>query len=138
MSDPKNTSQIEWRADFETGDPAIDHEHKDMIERINAFLISADTEPEVGLLLDQLGEVYAWISVHFALEEKIMQDQRYIEYDLHKDDHERLLDDLRDIMDEIEKAGTAGNLDKIQQRMSDWFINHFKTLDARLHSALEK
>ncbi len=136
MSDSKSIPMIEWRTDFETGDPAIDHEHKDMINRINDFLITAETEPETNLLLAQLGDIYAWISAHFALEEKIMRNQKYPEYEAHKDDHEKLLDDLREIMEEIENAGAAGDLKTVQSRLSDWFVNHFKTMDARLHSAL--
>jgi len=136
MSDPQRDTKIEWRIEFETGDPSIDHEHREMIGRINEFLISAETEPDIDLTLKQLGDIYAWISAHFALEEKIMRNQNDKEYPPHKDDHEKLLDDLRDIMDEIEKAGTVGDLNQIQHRMSGWFFNHFKTLDARLHSAL--
>lgn len=77
MKDPDTIPQIEWRADFATGDPAIDHEHKEMIERINEFLVAADSNPEIDLMRRQLGEIYAWISAHFALEEKIMRDLRY-------------------------------------------------------------
>ncbi|NQW00116.1 MAG: hemerythrin family protein [Rhodospirillales bacterium] len=138
MNDSRKIPQIEWRAEFETGDAAIDHEHKDMIERINHFLIAADTDPTADDLLAHLGEIHAWISAHFALEEKIMRDQKYDAYEPHKDDHETLLDDLRDIMEEIETEGYAGAGQKLQQRLSDWFINHFKTQDARWHSSQAK
>jgi hemerythrin len=52
-----------------------------------------------------LGEIYARISAHFALEEKDMQARAYPERPAHKADHERLLDDLRDIMDEVHDQG---------------------------------
>ena len=37
--------------------------------------------------------------MHFALEERIMRDSGYSEYEDHKDDHEELLDEIRDLMD---------------------------------------
>lgn len=134
MNDPQKAPQIDWRVEFETGEPAIDHEHKEMIDRINVFLVMANDQPETELVLDHLGEIYAWISAHFALEEKFMREQHYTEFAAHKDDHEKLLDDLRDIMDEVEQSGYVGIEENIKSRMSDWFISHFKTQDALWHS----
>jgi len=51
-------------------------------------------------VMDFLGELYARIAAHFALKEKIMRDNGYDEYHDHKADHERLLDDIRDLMDD--------------------------------------
>ncbi len=136
MSDLTPSPRIEWRVEFETGNPAIDHEHKQMIDRINGFLASADAGLATEIVVGQLGEIYAWISVHFALEEKIMRDHRYDQFDQHKADHEALLDNLCDFMDEIAANGYAAAEQKIQQRLTDWFVDHFKTQDSRLHRGL--
>ncbi len=82
-----------------------------------------------------LGEIYAKISAHFALEENVMREQHYDQYDAHKADHERLLDELRDIMD---GHNEMQNIDKnkFAERIKLWFVNHFKTQDARLHGRL--
>lgn len=133
MSNPLDVPQIGWRKEFETGNAAVDHEHKKMIGQINDFLVLANDQPETELLLNHLGKIYAWISAHFALEEKIMREQRYAGFTAHKDDHEKLLDDLRDIMDDAEQSGYADVGEDIKSRMSDWFINHFKTQDALWH-----
>ena len=53
-------------------------------------------------------------------------------YAEHKEDHEILLDDLRDIMDQVEDDGTY-NEDQRSKDLSDWFAEHFRTHDARLH-----
>lgn len=134
MNTQQDAPQIHWRKEFETGEPAIDHEHKEMIDRINEFLVIANEQPETELVLDHLGDIYAWISAHFALEEKIMREQHYAQYTAHKDDHEKLLDDLRDIMDEVERSGYAGIEEDIRDRMSNWFTRHFKTQDALWHA----
>jgi hemerythrin len=81
---------------------------------------------------DFLGEVFANISAHFALEEKIMRDTGYDEYKLHKDDHEQLLDGIRDIMDD-HHAGEYGDVpDLLAGRLKNWFEEHFRAFDARL------
>ena len=136
MNEQPTSFRIEWRAEFETGNAAIDHEHKEMVDQINKLFAAVDSDAEIETVVDQLGEIHAWISVHFALEEKIMRDHQYDQYEPHKEDHETLLDDLRDFMDAIEANEYAGSERKIQQKMSAWFVDHFKTHDAWLHSAL--
>jgi len=138
MNTQQDAPHILWRKEFETGETAIDHEHKEMIGRINEFLAIANEQPETELVLDHLGNIYAWISAHFALEEKIMREQRYAEFAAHKDDHEKLLDELRDIMDEIEQSGYVGIGQDIRDRMSNWFTRHFKTQDALWHARSSK
>ena len=136
MTNQTTPPKIDWRPEFDTGIPGIDHEHKEMIDRINTFLASAEAGQETDVILDQLGEILAWISAHFALEEKMMRDQRYDQYIIHKEDHENLIDELRDIMDEVEANGYSGIGQNIQARMTSWFVGHFKNQDARLHRKL--
>ena len=136
MNTQEAASTIEWRPEFETGNAAIDHEHRAMVDRINEFLSAAQSGMKPEQALELLAEILAWIAAHFALEEVMMRDHNYDLYDEHKDDHEKLLDDLRDIMDDMEANGYSGNEHQIQQQLTDWFINHFKNQDARLHSVL--
>ena len=80
-----------------------------------------------------LGEVFARIAAHFALEESVMRKHGYDEYEAHKAEHESLLDEMRDIMDEADEADVFGSL---SATVADWFVGHFKTKDARLHKKL--
>ena len=65
-----------------------------------------------------------------------MRKHAYDEYAEHKADHEKLLDDIRDIMDEFETGGYATYDEALSNAVRDWFVNHFKTKDARLHKML--
>ncbi len=82
-----------------------------------------------------LGDVHAAINAHFALEERIMREADYTEYDAHKDDHEELLDQIRDMMEELLKDPENG-FTLLRENLGDWFVNHFSTFDARLHSQM--
>ena len=79
-----------------------------------------------------LGEIFAQISAHFALEEKYMRDTRYPLLNEHKSDHETLLDDLRDIMDLVDVDGNYDEL-VLSDDLQRWFTEHFRTHDAKLH-----
>jgi hemerythrin len=63
-----------------------------------------------------------------------MREHRYEAYPPHKEDHERLLDILRDIMEDFE-AG-ADYQAAFSKRLHDWFVEHFRTHDALLHRRL--
>jgi hemerythrin-like metal-binding protein len=125
---------IEWTEDFATGQPSVDYEHHELISLINTLFEALETGREAAG--EVLGDIHAKISAHFALEEKIMRDAHYGEYTVHKADHERLLDDLLDIMDEIDTSDPSKLLGTYAPRIERWFSHHFKTLDARLHNAL--
>lgn len=127
---------IEWRKEFETGIAEVDHEHRELVDLINTLheKMGVGTDKETTIAF--LGEVFAKISAHFALEETVMRKHKYDEYLAHKTDHEKLLDDLRDIMDDFEADVTADYGKALGEVVRDWFVNHFKTKDARLHRTL--
>ena len=128
-------SLIEWRPEFELGVPAIDREHRELVELINSVHGALAEEDRAASVMELLGDLYARISAHFALEERMMREQGYDEYAEHKDDHERLLDEIRDLMDDYED-GVALDLEGFSAALDAWFSEHFRTRDARLHRKL--
>jgi hemerythrin len=127
---------VEWRDDFKIGIDSVDYEHRQMIELINAVHEKLSEDAPKNHILDFLGEVFTRISAHFALEEKIMRSWQYDHYEDHKADHERLLDEIRDIMDGFEAGSIAAAEAELSARLNSWFADHFKTKDARLHRHL--
>ncbi len=126
---------IEWRREFETGIASVDHEHAELvalINRIHADML-AGRWPAVA---DFLGELHDAISAHFALEETIMRAHSYGGYREHKEDHERLLDEIRDIMEEHGQESALRTQDELAARLERWFTRHFQTHDANLHRRL--
>ncbi len=126
---------LEWKDDYSVGVPAVDHEHRELIGLVNQLhdaLASEKPETEVSEIF---GDLFRAISAHFALEERFMREQRYDRATEHKADHERLLDELRDIMDG-HRDGKGGSIERLTASVEAWFVTHFKTHDARLHSRL--
>lgn len=126
---------IEWKDHYSVGVEAVDHEHREMIDLINDVhdnLLAGAQEPDVTAFL---GEIFRAISAHFALEERFMRQHRYDQFSQHKQAHEELLDDIRDIMDGYE-ADPEGARSQLSRRLDSWFTEHFKTHDARLHHRL--
>jgi hemerythrin len=126
---------LHWKDEYSVGIEAVDYEHKQLIELINQLeqkLGASDSKQSVPAFF---GDLLKGISAHFALEEKFMRDHAYGRLGPHKQDHERLLDELRDIMDGFEH-GEAFDAAGLTGRLDTWFTLHFRTHDAELHRAL--
>lgn len=128
-------SLLKWKPSFSLGIPGVDLEHREMIEMINDTYAHLDDENDPEQVQDMLGEILSGISAHFALEERLMKSAAYHEYSDHKDSHEELLDDIRDLMDSYTDDPDTGRK-LLKKRLSSWFENHFATFDARLHGEL--
>ena len=121
-----------WKSEYGLGIPDVDHEHRELFDLINE-LHARMFEPESDTtVMDFLGELFSKISSHFALEEKLMRDGRYAELPAHKSDHERLLDEIRDLMDDYED-GRYVDVARFAVELERWFSVHFSTHDAALH-----
>ena len=127
---------LTWTSEYSVGIEAVDLEHREMIGLINELYDEMSDKKDPESIEHFLGDIHATISAHFALEERVMQRSSYREYEAHKDDHEELLDQIRDLMDSFDMNPDSG-LSLLQERLSDWFTSHFSTFDARLHGELD-
>lgn len=127
---------IEWQSEFETGIAEVDHEHRELVDLINALHAEIGGKAAKKVISGFLGDIFARISAHFALEETVMRKHTYDEYAAHKADHEKLLDDIRDIMDAHESSAFIDYEEALGRAVRDWFVDHFKCKDSRLHKIL--
>lgn len=127
---------LQWKPAYSLGVPSVDLEHRELISMINSTYENMDNNFDSDSIEACLEDIFAGISSHFALEELHMRNAAYGEYAAHKAQHEQLLDQLRDMMDEFEDDPESGR-NTLQSCLSDWFGKHFATFDARLHHDLE-
>jgi len=125
---------LQWKEHYSVGVDAVDHEHKELITLINRLHDELMAKGEELSIRGFFGDLFKGISAHFALEERLMRERHYDQLDQHKADHERLLDEIRDIMDEFEGREIASA--ELGAKLDAWFSRHFETHDARLHKAL--
>lgn len=126
---------LKWKPEYSVGDAAIDYEHQMMIEQINTLYDQIDSSTDSDAIEAMLGEIHADISAHFALEERMMREANYIEYEDHKEDHEELLDQLHELMEGYFQ-NPENTKEALKLKLSSWFKDHFSTFDARLHKQL--
>lgn len=126
---------LTWRPEFSVGDPAVDHEHRELIDLVNRLAGSINDRRPEAEIDRSFGDLLRSISAHFAHEERQMRRAGYDRFEDHKLDHERLLDALRDVMDD-DLAAPDASADRLVEILNNWFSGHFATHDARLHKKL--
>jgi len=127
---------LEWKEEYATGIEDVDDEHKDLIDvinRLHELLLADDAKLTVPAFFARLID---GVSAHFALEERIMGESAYPELAAHREDHERLLDEIRDLVEAFRQAEEVDSVD-LAMRLEPWFAQHFATHDLRLHTTLK-
>jgi hemerythrin len=128
-------SLLQWNDRYSVGVASVDHEHRELIDLINRLYAEAAAQGSKEAIVNFFGDLFKAISSHFALEESLMRQRGYDHFTLHKTDHERLLDELRDIMEDFE-ASARTDPERLAQCLDAWFSRHFESHDARLHGVL--
>jgi len=126
---------LQWKDQYSVGIEAVDHEHRELIDLINKLHDEMSAHAGAAAIEAFFGDLFKAISAHFALEERFMRERKYDEFIQHKRDHERLLDEIRDIMDDFAEREEVMEAE-LAPRLEAWFGRHFETHDARLHKAL--
>lgn len=127
---------IQWKAEFETGIPSADHEHRKLIELVNELHEKARAADTVDEAVRSLDRIVTQFAAHFVHEEEAMRDLDYAAFNEHKADHDRLIAEVEQALDAV-RQGTALAVD-FPIRLETWFTGHFKTLDMPLHRFLDR
>lgn len=125
---------IEWKPEYSVGDPAIDQEHRELVDLVNRTAVAILERHPDGDVQRAFGDLIRAVSAHFALEERQMRETGYDQLRPHKDDHERLIDVLRDLMDEPREGEDVAEV--LTRELEEWFAGHFREHDSRLHMKL--
>ena len=122
---------LQWKDHYSVGAEAIDDEHKELIERINRLYdqLMAEAEPLAASAFFE--DLIRAITAHFVLEERSMREHGYDQLPQHREDYERLLDEILSLIDEFDRNEEAGRED-LAARLDGWLSCHLETHDARL------
>lgn len=130
---------LEWKDQYSLGNPALDHEHKELIRMINEVheeIERVDGADDGAHVIEGLTEILGAVAAHFALEEKEMQSSSYSGMSAHKADHEKLLDEIYDLVELVEDTGVRDIREELSAVLEAWFGVHFQTFDREYHTSV--
>ncbi|MDL2286619.1 bacteriohemerythrin [Desulfococcaceae bacterium OttesenSCG-928-F15] len=108
----------------------IDEQKQKIVEHINKIYVRFHEKADARTLFDLLNELGEGLRMHFALEEKIMQQLSYPEIQDHKKLHKlyiRKTLNLRRLVSDTPENLTEENL----RTLGNWLMDHICTEDQR-------
>jgi hemerythrin len=123
---------FEWDDSFLIGIEELDYEHKVLINDINRLHKELAGHGDKSEIEKCLGDIYARMQAHFALEEHVMKDHEYEFFDEHKREHEELLDSYTEYMVRFlnDTGGPSGR--PVEDALKRWVIDHISTSDRKM------
>lgn len=118
-------SSITWQESYSVGVPALDDQHKILIDLINQL---GQTDCDIRSVMDKLDW---YVHEHFALEESMMEDAGYKHSTTHSDEHREFEKWLRAAQSHMASSGmnTALLVSTVHHHLEDWLVGHILVTD---------
>ncbi|MDD2457260.1 MAG: EAL domain-containing protein, partial [Eubacteriales bacterium] len=89
------SSQLVWRSEWQSGEPEIDRQHRNLVLKTNRLIYFVNegllVKTELIRLVDHIAEE---VETHFSYEEQVLAEVDYSGYIDHQRMHRKILDDL--------------------------------------------
>ena len=110
-------------------------EHHTQLELLDTLVGSIKAGKQDTNTIKQLDRLVSYTGLHFLSEQLLMQDQGYTAYGEHAEDHQRILEFLRDLQTGHHERGHRLNEEDAEMIRSN-IIKHISHHDQKLHSSL--
>jgi len=125
------TSPIfQWRDEYRTNVAAMDEHHRQLFRAANAFDQAVFVGEDRAVIEQTLGFLLQYAVTHFTAEENLMIEYGVPEFERHRKQHEKFMDDVL-AMKSRAGEGTLPVSTNFVNFFKDWIINHILTEDRK-------
>lgn len=123
----------QFTPDLETGNPAIDSQHKQLIQAINDLLVACSSGQGRAEITKTTQFLYEYTSKHFADEERLQQQSGYPDARSHKQYHEDFKKVVAELTQKLNDQGpTIPLVSEVNRTIAGWLLNHIKQEDRKV------
>lgn len=125
--------RIVWNDDFKLGLPAVDSDHRDLVDICNEYIAAALTGAPHQMLSEILDRMIKRTRTHFEAEERMMDRHNYPDLASHKVEHDRLLTQAETLKSRYDHPSPQENEEHMVEEIGDfletWLLEHIRTND---------
>lgn len=119
-----------WDETFILGIDEIDQQHKTIIEQFSRLSDAVQSGDSSEALAEMTRFLVEYATMHFATEEKYMQQYGYPDIEIQRNEHAEFTCDADMFMNKIDAEGASRKLGiEISGKMVKWLINHVRNHD---------
>jgi hemerythrin len=124
-----------WKDEYCVGIDSIDQQHKKLVNLINHLQTAIDYSTGEEIERDALNELVDYTKTHFTYEEGLMRDNDYPDFVAHKEQHEEMLEKVKEVLAEYEQDQDTAMTNAVEY-LQDWLITHINGTDKQYSSYL--
>ncbi len=128
---------LKWDDSYLIGIEELDFEHKKLIEDINILHQELAEHGEKSNIERCLGEIFARMQAHFALEEHVMVANNYPSYDEHKREHDNLIESYTESMLNFMNSSGTDSAYLVENELNRWIVDHILTSDKKMSAIIK-
>ncbi len=121
---------IEWSDEYSVGIKQFNDDHRELIKIVNELHSGLISKLGIAQMTYIMGSLVNYTVSHFAREEKYMVKYNYPDYDAHKNEHEKLLNKVREYSRMLEDGQTSFSIE-LMSFLRDWLVNHIQGCDMK-------
>ena len=122
--------ELQWREDWESGEPEIDLEHRNILARALAIVNDATAHDRAESVERDVHALVKEIEEHFTDEESLLDAWGYPDLPAHREEHRRLAEECR-TLEEGYREGTVRPTDFFQFVLNEVALKHMEEEDRK-------
>jgi hemerythrin len=124
---------LEWSQDLETGNEAVDAQHKMLFSYVNDVIGVCEGGDEADKIQETLAFLIHYTVQHFQDEEALQLECGYPGYGWHKGLHEAFKQTAAELAQRFTESGSSADLCKdVKEIVASWLITHIQGEDKRI------
>lgn len=122
--------RAEFTENLVTGNPTIDGQHKELIEKINRLLEAIEDNGGQATAMRTLNFLNDYVIFHFNAEEKLQEEVGYPGLEEHRKQHDILRKTVDDMTDMIDEEGPSDAfVEQLNHNIIKWLYKHIEGYD---------
>ncbi len=128
---------FKWSADYSVNITSLDDQHQELISILNRLFVAVSKLEGGQAIAGTLDSLASYTAKHFALEESLMQQANYPDFDAHRAEHQRLLAQL----DQFRKKHLLEDKPiyfEMLGFLKVWLKDHIQCVDRKYYPAMQR
>ncbi len=128
---------VQWNRTLEIGIPKVDDEHRHLVDIVNAFHRIYEAGAARDKVFTVLNMLLRYAEIHFRSEEALMEAGNYPGLPEHREEHERLIQEVFELNARYE-AADAEITSETMEFLKQWLLDHILSEDMKLREYFER
>ncbi len=123
--------KLVWQDGYRIGVQKIDEQHQHLIVLIVKFYNAVQEGKARQMTIELISNLIDYTKTHFKDEEDLMKKYAYPDYEMHKHDHEKFVQEVIDATKTYMQGGVLPS-NKVLSFLANWLVDHILNHDKKM------